>query len=691
MTERILKRRKLIIALFAVLTVLSLLMMPQVKVNYNLMDYLPKDSPSTLALTTMREAFGGLLDNGETKVLTPDVTVAEALAYKARIEAVPGIVSVKWLDDVADLNQPLSFIDKKLTDAYYRDGNALFGVAFEPDATGKQTTATLDVIYGIIGEEGAIAGPAVKSASTKQDTAKQVVSMMVLLVPMVLLIMLFATRSWFEPVLFIVAIGVAILINMGTNAMTDSISFVTQMAAAVLQLAVSMDYSIFLLHSFTDFRDKGHAPKEAMLLAMKQSYGSIFASAVTTILGFAVLMLMRFLIGPDMGFVLAKGVVFSLLSVTLLLPNLALLCHKLLDKTRHRSFFPKFTGFAKFVMKVGVPLTAVVCVLVVPAFLAQRNNTFIFGDQAMSIDERTRVGADEKRINELFGKKNQMVLLVPSGDLAAERAMADEMLALPYVNEIQSYVTTVGAEIPLESLPPENQKALVSGGYSLLSLTVGTSTEGSEAFAAVEKLREIAGRYYGGRYHLTGGSVNVYDMRDVVTTDNQIVTIAAIVAIGLVIMLTFRSLSLPILLVFAIEAAIWINLSVTYFSGTHLVYIGYMIISAVQLGATVDYAILYASRYLEKRRELSKKQAALAAVAETSGSILTSAAIFCLAGVVISTVSTNGIISQLGDLIGRGAALSAFMVLFMLPTLLVVCDRVIRKTTLRAQMKEGKP
>ena len=680
MIERIIRHKKTIIIVFAVAAVLSGLMARSVKVNYDLLDYLPKDSASTVSLEKMEQVFGKIDDNGS-RVMVPVSGIAEALKIKGSIAALEGVESVRWLDDSVDVNQPLSFIDESQLSKWYKDGNALFSVKLTADVTGKQTAQTLERIRGVVGNEGAISGGAVTSVAAKQSTGQELKTMMTLLIPFVLVIMLLATTSWFEPVLFIFVIGVAIVINMGTNALLGEISFVTQTAAAVLQLAVSMDYSIFLIHRFRDYRAEGLAPEAAMRKAMKSAFPTIIASGLTTIFGFAALMLMRFLIGVDMGVVLAKGVIFSLLSVLLLLPVIALLTCKLIEKTSHRSLLPKFSKLGRAVVRIGVPVMILVALAVVPSFLAQQKNAFIYGASAVSSDEGSQIGHDEKAINEIFGETSQMFLMVPDGDMVKEKALADDILALPHVSDVTAYVTTVGMQIPKESVPEDTLSTLESGGYSRMVIATNAKSESDDAFATVEAVRSLSQQYYG-EYYLTGGSVNIYDMKQVVTADNPVVTVAAIAAIALVILLTFRSLTLPIFLVLAIEASIWINLAVPYFTGTPLVYIGYIIISSIQLGATVDYAILYSSRYMEKRRWLGKKEAAAEAVAETFGSILTSASILIGSGLIINLVSTNAVIGQLGELICRGAALSTFTVVFFLPELLRLFDGVIRKTTL---------
>lgn len=686
--EKILKHKIAVMVCFAIAVLLCLVLMRLVNVNFNMVDYLPDDSPSTVALDVMNNAFDDAPTNA--RILLSDVSVPEALAYKERIKALQGIEAITWLDDEVDIHQPLGMIPQKLLNSWYKDSNALFAVLIANGEDGSSADETIEQLRSIIGSKGAMAGDIVNIAMARESTDVEISGMVVILVPLILLILILTTSSWFEPVLFIVSIGVSVLINMGTNAFLGEVSFVTQSAAAILQLAVSMDYSIFLLHRFAEFRCEGCDVKTAMGKAMTKSFSSILASGLTTIIGFAALIIMRFKIGPDMGIVLAKGIVFSLLSVMLLLPVLTIATYKIIDKTHHRSFLPSFKGFARLVARCAVPVFVLVALVIVPAFLAQRQNYFTYGSSVMTSNKNSQAGKEEAKIEGLFGKSNFMVLLFPSGSLAKEKELTHALYEIEAVGSIVSYPTSVGIQIPSAFLPEDKLSSLVSKGYSRMVLTVSTSQESPKAFETVKEVRSTAKAFYGEHYYLAGGSVNVMDMRDTVIEDNKLVMLVSIIAIGLVILLTFRSLTLPLLLLITIETSIWINLSFPYFSAQSLAYIGYMIISSVQLGATVDYAILLGNRYLENRQAMPKREALLRTVSDTTGSILTSAAILTSSGFVMGLVSTNGVVGELGMLLGRGAALSAGMVLFLLPPLLVLCDKLIQKTTMGLSFyKEG--
>lgn len=677
--EKVINHKKLVLIIFIIVIILSAMLSKLVSVNYDLMDYLPEDSRSTISLKVMNKEFTKSPPNA--RVLVSDVSVPEALEYKNKISSVDGVIEVTWLDDTTNIYQPLQSIDEKTLTSWYKDKNAIFTVLIDDD---KSTQAVSDV-QNIIGVKGEISGDIVDSVAAKNSSGAESGKMLFFLIPIILLILLFTTSSWFEPVLFIIAIFVSIIINNGTNAFLGEISSITKTTSSILQLAVSMDYSIFLLHRFAEFREKGENVKEAMVLAMKKSFSSILSSGVTTILGFGALIIMRFKIGPDLGIVLSKGIIFSLLSVMLLLPVLTVYTYKLIDKTKHRSFLPSFDKFGRFAVKLGLPVIILVGIIIIPSFMAQNKNDFMYGASVMGSASSTNIS----KTDELFGKANNMVLLVPSGDVALQKAIYDELYDLPYVTSIVSYVGNISVQIPQAFVPNDKLSNLVSNNYSRMILSVSTAQESIAAFTAVEEIRTLSEKYYGDKYYLTGGSVNVYDMKNTVIYDNKLVTIVAIIGIALVLMISFRSLSLPLILLLTIESSIWINLAFPYFAGDKMAYLGFMIISSVQLGSTVDYAILFANRYIENRKQLLKKDAAIQTVSDTAGSILTSASILMMAGFIMGAISTNGVTGQLGILIGRGTLLSSLMVLLFLPSILIFLDKIISKTTLNIDFYKG--
>lgn len=671
----ILKYKKSILVFFILATVISLFTSSMVNINYNIMDYLPEEAPSTKALDVMNEEY----DKGaaNVRVVLKDVSIVDALKYKEKIKKVDGVDDIQWLDDVVNIKEPLELQNQDTIESWYKNNEALFSITVNED---KEESA-IDEIGEIIGENGMISGSAVNIVFAQETTEKELIKMMVILIPIILIILFLTTSSWFEPVLFLSTIGIAIIINSGTNLILGEISFVTKAAGSILQLAVSMDYSIFLLHRFSEFRNEGLAVKEAMKEAILKSVSSILSSGLTTVVGFAALIVMKFKIGPDMGFVMLKAICLSLISVLVLLPVLALYCYKLIDKTQHKSFMPKFNKFAKVSYKFRHISIILFLLLLIPCFLAQQNNSFSYGASEIYSDESTKIGHDTAAINKEFGKTNPLVLMVPKGDLVSERALCDELENIDKITSITSYAETVGITIPTEYVPDDTLSQLISDNYSRFIIVANVKVEGDETFALIDEIRNLAYKYYDDSYYFLGESVNTLDLKETIEDDNKKVNAISIIAIMIILLLTFKSLSLPIILVLVIEFSIWSNLTFNYFIGNDVFYIAYLIISSIQLGATIDYAILFTNRYIENRETMNKKEATQATISTTTVSILTSASILATAGIILGEISTNSIIAQLGILVGRGAILSLILVLFVLPALLMLFDKLIAKTT----------
>lgn len=677
-SQAIIKHKRIILIVFIAATILCAILSLTVSVNYNMPDYLPKNAQSTIAVRIFEEEFD--TDMPGARIMVRNVSIPEAMEYKENLRNIEGVTSVTWLDDIIGLDIlksiPLEFLDRDIIEKYYKENTALFTISV---ANGKELE-TVNAIYKLIGEENAASGEAVNLAKTQAMSVSEVLNAMMILLPIVILVLIISTTSWVEPLLFILSIGTAIIINMGTNIIFGEVSFISNTVSPILQLAVSLDYAIFLLHSFNNHR-LSHKPDEAMKLAMKESLPTVAASAATTVIGFAALIFMRFRIGADLGLNLLKGVILSFISVMVFLPVITLLLYNAIDKTRHRRFMPSFKGAGKFIMKIRLPFMKIALLLVVPTFLAQTNTEFLYGMGNMTAV--SRVGEDTKIIEEKFGRENILLLLIPKEDPGKEAELCSEISTLDHVTDIMSYVTSVGSQIPPEFVSTEVYDQFYSENYSRIILYTDTGEEDVAAFDTVQAVGDITKKYYD-TYYLVGTNATIYDMKNIVLFDNKLINFIAVIGIFMVILITFRSLSLPFILVFCIETAIWINLSIPYFTDKPINFIGYLIISTVQLGATVDYAILFTNSYLNNRKTLSSKESMKDTVSNNLVAITTSAIILSSAGFALALTSNNPIISELGVLLGRGTLLSLTMVAFVLPALLVLFDKVIQKTTLKS-------
>lgn len=674
--------RKTMVMIFTMVFVVCLLLGNLVEVNYDINDYLPESSPSTVSLELMQEEFDGGIPNA--RIMISDVTIPEALEYKEKLEAVDGVTAVTWLDDVVSIFVPLSTLDTDTLETYYKDNNALFTVTIEED----RRIEAVSSIREIIGEDNAMTGSAVSTAISTTETVLEVNKISIFTVLFVLVVLVMTTNSWMEPLIVLIGLGLAIVINNGTNLIFGEISFVTNAAGSILQLAVSLDYSVFLLHRFEECRQENPDVKAAMTEALCKSTSSILSSGLTTVIGFLALVLMQFRLGPDLGLALAKGVAISLITVFVFMPSFILLTYKWLDKTRHKDLLPKFDLFGKSVQKMTIPMVCIFVILIIPAYLASNANDYYYGSSNIFGNE-TQLGSDTAVIESVFGKSDTYVLMVPAGDTATETELSQELNNLPQVTSIISYVDLAGAEIPLEYLDENTLSQLISKNYSRMVLSVDVPYEGEDAFSLVEQVRDIAQKYYSDTYYLAGEGVSTYDLMETVTNDMVKVNLMAIAAVFIVLLLSLRSISLPIVLVLSIETAIWINLSIPYFMDTPIFYIAYLIISSIQLGATVDYAILMTDRYKENREMMNKKAAVIQTISDVTVSILTSGSVLTVVGLLLGYITTNQLLGQLGIFIGRGAILSLIIVLFVLPGLLYLFDPLIIRKRKIKQIQMG--
>lgn len=670
--RKILEHQKLVIVLFVISSLASIFFATQVKVNYDMNDYLPTDSPSTQAISLMEEEFEGGVPNA--RVMVENLSVAEALKYKEKIQNIEGVTDVLWLDDTINITEPLEVQDKKSIESYYKENNALYTVTIDED----KNIEAVDSLMELIGEDGYLEGTAVNTAIAAESTVKEISKIVMFTIPIVLIILLITTNSWFEPIVLLLTIGVSILLNAGSNIIFGTISFVTSGAGNILLLAVSLDYSVFLLHRFEENRDLGLIPKEAIIQALKQSIASVLSSGLTTGISFAALILMRFKIGPDLGIALAKGIILSLITVFVLLPVLVLKTYKVLEKTRHKALLPKFKKFGRIVSKTMIPLVIIFSIVIVPSFLAQTKNSYYYGAEHI-FGLNTKLGQDGEKIDEKFGQSNTMVLMVANDDRAKQIEMSVKLQEIPELTDIISFVDTVGAEIPPDYLEKDTLNRLESKNYSRMVLTVSTEYEDERAFEVVEEIKDIAEEYFPESYYLAGESASTYDLMDTITEDNSRVNLISIGAVFVVLALTFRSIIIPFILVLSIETAVWINLSIPYFNDTTLFYFSYLIVGAIHLGATVDYAILMTSRYLENREKLERKEAVRETISNVTVSVLTSGSAIIVVGSLLGYITTHGILMQLGSLLARGAAFSMLIVFFVLPGLLYIFDKPIQK------------
>lgn len=673
--SKVIKHRKLIMGIYLVIAIICFFCRNGIAVNYNMSDYLPEDAASSVALDVMDQEFSEDIANA--RVMVKADTQSEALAYKEELEQVDGVKDVTWIDDTLGTGIPALMAPSSMQDTYLKDGYSLFSVTIDEE---KRQVA-VSGIREVIGEDGAMTGNAVSTAVATESTVMEIKKIAVIAVLFVLLVLTITTTSWVEPFVVMAGLGVAIVINAGSNLIFGEISFVTNAAGNILQLAVSLDYSVFLIHRFAECKERIPDPEEAMLEALCKSTSSIASSGLTTVIGFMALVLMQFRIGPDLGLALGKGIAISLLTVFLFMPGLILATYNLMERTSHRSFLPDFDGFGRLIQRLMVPMTIVMALVVIPSYYFSTQNSYYFGSSHI-FSAGTSYGDDTAKIEKIFGKSDTYVLMVPTGDTDKEQELVTTLEETKHVTSVTALSTLTGnnSSVPAEMMPSELTEKLDSGKYSRMAIAVDVEYEGDTTFNLVETIRSEAEKEYPGEWYLAGEGVSTYDLMDTITSDMNKVNLIAIGAVFLVLLLMFRNPVLPVLLVLTIEEAIWLNFTIPHFTGTPIFYIAYLIISSIQLGATVDYAILLTDRYREKREQgLAPGDAVHVTVGEVTGSILTSGTVLTVVGFLLSFITSHGILRELGHYLGVGTILSVIMVFFVLPGLLTRFDRFARK------------
>lgn len=677
MVDVIVQKGRWIEKIFAIAVILSVISACFVHVNYDLSEYLPDWAPAKEGLNRMEEEFGY---PGTARVMVGPVTLYEAKAYKDRIAEIDGVDMVMWADTTTDVYNANIFINYDDIQDYYKDGYAVMDIIFEEGDSSSLTKSAINEMQTLTGDKGYFMGSAVQNKSLNETLMREISIAMALGVVMIAVILCLTTTSWFEPVMFLMVMGIAIIINMGTNLILGTISFLTFSVASILQLAVAMDYSVFLLDMFTKERAKGNDPVTAITNAIHKSLPSILASGATTIIGFVVLMLMRFSIGKDLGFVLAKGIVVSLITVLFLMPSLLLRWGDRIKRTEHKSFMPSFHGLGQVVYRVRYVVLGVVLLFVVPAFTAQNMNSFTFGNSALGSSPGTKVYEDEQQINGRFGKSNLILAVVPNTSMVKEKDLTDALDDLYYVKSVTSLAGTIPEGIPEKIIPKSATSLLHTDNYSRIMIYVKTSDESDFAFQCTNEITSIVRSYYPEDSYITGVIPSTQDIKSIITEDYNFVNLLSILGVGVVVLISFKSLIIPIVVLIPIEVAVFFNMAVPYFTGESMLYMGYIIVSCLQLGATVDYSILMTNNYMDARRTYPEKARAIKhTVSRSALSILTSGTILTIAGYGLYFVSSVAAIGGLGHLIGRGALISVLMVLFLLPVLLTMADPLLMK------------
>ena len=683
----ILRHRRVVIDVFVALTVICACLIPQVKIDANMSDYLPPTAKSSQDLDAMKRIYGNDIANA--RVYVTGISLPDAKALDKSLKGEKGVISVTWLGDEVDVDQPLETQDADTIADWYDGKGYLFQAVLRSGVKQSQIDRIRALAKAVPGAktvaiDGSAADDAANMATINTDMGK----IMTIAVIVVLVVVALNTTSYLHPIVMLLTIGVAIVLNMGTNVFRGTISSITQLVASVLQLAVSMDYSIVLLTNFGRAQQETDDQFEAMVSAMTKSFPVILSSAAVTFFGFLSLGAMQFLIGADMGIALAKGIVCSFFSITLLMPCILYNMRGLVAKTMHKPFFRSFHRMAKVCHAGAVPALVIAAVLAVPALLASQSVSFTYGSAA-NMSPTSQVKIDGDVIDKAFGKSQTWAIMVPAEHWGDENALVDDLQKLPTTKSVLSYSTIASSAMPHQLADKSQIKQLFSGGYSRIVLTSRIPDESKQAFDLVKKVRSLCRARYGSTYRLVGNAVSYADIKAVTSVDSTTVKLASILAIGAVLLVMFRSVSIPVILIMAIEVSIWMNEAVPYLMGQTINFVAFLVIDAVQLGAAVDYAIIFTEEYLARRRRMPKAEASIQSIEKTAQPIMTSSSILILACLGIYLSVSSPMIQQVGMLIARGALISVILIFFVLPLLFTLLDGFVRVTSYKIGFYRG--
>lgn len=743
----IVDKRKAIEILFVVAIIYSIASVNKVQVNQDITSYLPAESETRRGLTIMEEEF---TTYGMARVMVANVTYDRAEELREQIEDVPGVKSVVF-DDSED---------------HYRGTNALYDLTVEGEDEDTVSISAVKEIKNVLSSEDVYVSTTIGQVEESAEMLNQEMSIiLVLAVVVIVAVLLIATKTYLEIPVLLITFGVAAILNMGTNYWFGEISFVTNSIAVVLQLALAIDYAIILCDRYMEEHETLDRV-DAVKVALSKAIPEISASSLTTVSGMVALMLMQFKLGYDMGIVLVKAILLSLISVFFLMPGIILIFGKGIDKSHHKCYVPEITFVGKLAAKTKYIVPPVFLVVVIAAFFLSSNCRYAFDVNSVESAKKSTSKIAAEKVEEVFGASNQLVVIVPQGSYEKEKKLLQKLESLDYVTsalglanqEINSDYTLTDKlgprqfseltdmdveiiqvlyagyayqqekygpmitgiddyEVPLidmflflydqyqegyvqldkemdESLTElydtlhDAQLQLQGENYSRFVLSIDKPTEGQETYDAMEEIRELGEQYYGkGKVVLAGNSTSAHDLEESFATDNIIISVLTALFVMIILFFTFQSAGLPVLLVLTIQGSIWINFTIPAIQGQNVYFIAYLIVSAIQMGATIDYAIVISSRYMQLKYEMPLKDAITTTLNQAFPTIFTSGSIMTCAGFLIGNISSDATVSAMGIALGRGTLTSIILVLFVLPQILLFGDFIIEKTALAIKLK----
>jgi hypothetical protein len=670
------KPMRIVILVVSLLLVIgSAILSTHVETNYDMTEYLPDDSQTKEGLAVLDETFG---NHAMVELMIEDVNLTEAYLLKQEIQNIEGIQQVVWLDNQADISNP-SLIDPMVLSQYYDDENALMQVIFIEDAYSLDVERAIEQIRIQLADETIyMRGEPISNIEARNIAENEMYKIMIVIVPICFLILLFASRSWIEPIIVLVVLGIGVVINLGTNIILPNVSFITLSLAAALQLAISLDYSLFFIHRFYEFKDMGYNPIESSEKAFKKALPVIGASALTTIIGFVSLLLMQYKIGMDIGLVLSKGIVFSFLTVIFVLPVMMVVMNPLIEKSRHRHFMFHLGGLKKYFIKLRYGLFVLLIILFIGGIYLFQNVDYLYGGNQYASEDST-LALDEIKISNQFGDYDSITLLLKDSTKTQELNLMNELMQNEDVIKIDSLYSVIDPLVPESMIPDSVISVYRQNSYTRMTIYTSITEESQFMYDFNDEVDLLTGNVYDD-YYMLGVGPGINEIKSTVIEDSPIVIFVSIVLIALVLLFVFRNIAMVIILIFTIQTAIWFNIGLLSFNDRPVIYIGYLVVFALQLGATIDYAVLFANRYLVARKSKDKNSSLGYALKYATIPMMISGFVLAAAGFTEMFLSDISVVSDIGLLLGRGALLSLAMVLLVLPSLIYIFDSYIFKT-----------
>ena len=675
-----LTRKPKLVALIAVLMLIpSLIGYVSTRVNYDILTYLPQDLESAQGMNLLEEPFHMAATS---MLIVEDMPAGYTNELINEIKNVPGVSNAVWLSNLVGVQIPTSMIPENFRDIFFSGDATMMIIQYEKAGASEETMDAIQQVRALCNEKCFLAGFSVVIKDTRDLVDKELPIFVTLAVLLAMVAMALTMESTVLPLVLIANIGIAVVYNFGTNIFLGEISYITKAIAAVLQLGVTMDYSVFLYRRYEEELANYDDRRDAMAQAILAAFRSLSGSSLTTVAGFLALCFMRLTLGRDIGVVMVKGVLLGVATVILVLPAIILMADKQIDKHQHKTILPDFTGLNRFVLKHRVVFVVLALLVALPAYYAQNHATMYYKlDESLPRDLPSIVG-NTKLKDEFDMATSHFILLRDDVSATDMNDMEQRLEDVPGITSILSYHSLLGTGIPDFFIPDEVKDMLKQDGLQMMMVNSSCETASDEAAEQLAAMTEII-KAYDPDAMITGEAAMTNDLIETTAVDFQVTNYISIIAIFVLVMLVFKSLSIPVVLVATIELAIFLNQGVPYFTGTEVPFVAPTVISCIQLGATVDYAILMTSRFQEELQAgKDRHEAALIAATSSDASIITSALVLFCATLGVSFVTSIDLIGAICVMLARGAVISAVVSIFVLPALLCVCEPVFNKTTL---------